>query len=185
MNNAERLVAMLNALYPIQSAGCLEARAESRLLAYEGDDLRSYLKKVREPEDAPFVGFLIKNDKQHQIFLLALDACFFHSDGPKRCDCLIFDDNYLCFVELKLNVTVRRQSTAKLNDARQQLGESIRFFKTNVLPNVVTDIPHKLEAYAVMQDAVYPRNRAARQTVFVRFLEQYGVRLFEASIKEF
>ncbi|MEZ4657995.1 MAG: hypothetical protein R2911_10515 [Caldilineaceae bacterium] len=92
---------------------------------------------------------------------------------------MIFDDQYICFVELKLDV--RRQATQKLKDARGQLGASIEFFKTNV--PILTN--YRLEAYAVLQDKVYPRNSASRDIVKVRFLEQYGVELFETSTKSF
>jgi len=116
---------------------------------------------------------------------LALDACFFQSDDPKRCDCILFDDRYLCFVELKLNVNVRRQAADKLNDARRQLGSSIQFFKIKILPHLSSAVAYKLEAYAVMQDNIYPSNRASRNTVFVRFLEEHGVALFEKNTKSF
>lgn len=185
MSNAEALVNLLRELYPARPAHCVDSQHDSHLLVYEGDDFRSYLIPRSGDPSTPVLGLLVENPMQQPIYLLALDTCFFDSSDPKRCDCLLFDNHYLCFVELKLNVNVRRQAADKLNDARSQLGSSIQFFKINVLPNLSSAVAYKLEAYAVMQDNIYPSNRASRNTVFVRFLEEHGVELFEKNTKSF
>ncbi len=184
MSNAETFVNVVCELYPARAEHCIDALDDSRLLVYEGDDARSYIKPLLDQEPGPFLGFLVKNDNNLRICLLALDGCFFRSDDSQRCDCLVFDDNYLCFVELKIEVG-RRQSTRKLRDARDQLGASIQFFRENLLCDPSTSVDYKLEAYAIMQDNVYPRNSASRNIVFVQFLEKYGVELFETNTKTF
>ena len=77
------------------------------------------------------LAFRIVNSAGSSIYLFAIDGCFFASDDPKRCDCLVCDEQCLCFVELKLDVTSSRQATSKLKDARNQLGTTIIFFKVS------------------------------------------------------
>ena len=153
------------------------------MLVYEGADSRSYIRPLLQDESDPFLGFLVKNDNNQRIYLLALDACFFRSDDPKRCDCLIFDNHCISFVELKINV--RRQGTQKLKDAVGQLDTSILFFKTNVWPVVQNLADYRLEAYVAMKDTVYPRNSASWGTSVVRFGERHRVELFRANTKSF
>ena len=184
MSNAEFFLDVLNKLYPERMGGCVDARDENQLLIYEGDGSRSYIRPVSDLELKSLSGFLIKNANNLRIYLLALDACFFRSDELQRCDSLAFDDSCLCFVELKIDVG-SRNSARQLRKARSQLGASIQFFKDHVLGKLPSLANYQLEAYVVMYDKVYPRARAARNSVFVQFLEEYGVELFEKNTKEF
>lgn len=131
------------------------------------------------------IAFRISNPTKRSIHLLATDGCFFTSADPKRCDCLVFDDQYLCFVELKLDVTSPRQAASKLKNARNQLGATIIFFK-NAFNSITQNFwGFDLEAYAVMHTKLYPRQSASRLQIYVGFLEEYGVRLYEKNAKTF
>jgi len=136
---------------------------------------------VTETEPA----FQISNPTKKPIHLLAIDGCFFTSNDPKRCDCLVYDDQCLCFVELKLDATSHRRATSNLKKARKQLGATISFFKSAF--NLVTQNfwGFDLEAYAVMNTQFYPRQSASRTHIFVGFLEEYGVKLYEKNTKTF
>lgn len=128
-------------------------------------------------------GFIVKNPTGKHIHLFSLDGCFFNPNDGKRCDCLVFDA-HCCFVELKMRVT-RRQGSQKSSEAREQLGGTIRFFEAAVMTTTSDFFGLSREAYIVMQTNVYPRRSAARETIFVQFLQRYKVPLFELNEKEF
>lgn len=140
---------------------------------------------IREWVDGGKSTFLVFNPTQKAIYLLALDSCFFTDTEPKRCDCMLFDDQVICFVELKLDVTSRRQGSNRLSDARKQLGETIVFFRNKLSPLTKPFFSFELEAYIVMRTNIYPRHRAGKETRRVAFLDQYGVKLFEENEKTF
>ena len=162
---------------------CLTSKNDERLLASEGENSRSQLSVYEEASEHPD-GFLLKNFHQKTLHLLAIDHCFFSDSDPQRCDCLIFDDQFLCFVEFKLEVKPRK-ATDRLKEARDQLGSTIEFFKSEIEPFSESFFDFKLEAYVVMKEHVYPKQRASRESVFVKFLEKYGVALFESCQKTF
>lgn len=128
------------------------------------------------------LGFRIYNPREKVIHVFATDNCFFRFHDGKRCDCIVFDDTCLCFVELKLDVTTHRQATEKAKDAREQLGTTINFFR-NACKNDLMNF--KLEAYLVMRDNIRPAQSAQRVEFLVNFLKTYGVPLKELSDKEF
>jgi hypothetical protein len=161
---------------------CLDSNNAVQLVVYEDVNGRACIETVEHPSS--IIGFLVQNPSKKRIYLLALDHCFFEDHEDTRCDCIIFDDHYFCFVELKLNVRPRR-ATQELKSARRQLGVTIQFFKATLLPKSKNFFNFTLEAYVVMQTPVYPRKRAGRDIVFVKFLEDFGVELYERNSKSF
>ena len=138
------------------------------------------------PEIAPGnPTFTVLNPENKTIYLFALDNCFFTAADPKRCDCLVYDDDCFCFVELKLGVTSRRQRSERLRNARNQLGATITFFREQVAGEMPGLRGAKLEAYIAMRETLYPRFSASRQQTLVAFQERYGVPLYEKSSKTF
>ncbi len=153
----------------------LEAELESgKWLAVIGE-------RVEEEQNA----FYISNPSAKAIYLLALDGCFFTDTDMKRCDCMLFDDLVVCFVELKLDVTSQRQRTDKLREARRQLGSTIQYFKEHIETLTENLFGFELEAYVVMRTRIYPRQRAGKEKRRVGFLEKYGTKLFEENEKTF
>lgn len=133
---------------------------------------------------------MIINPKQKNVHLLSVDNCFFTANdsyNKKRCDGIVFDDHYLCFVELKLNVSKQRRYAKRLGKAKKQPGEVIEFFKESFDNDDNDFLGLELEAFVVMRQNIYPRPRfrASRNSVHVSFLEKYGVKLFEKNSKEF
>lgn len=159
--------------------GCLEISEQKNFQICEDDQIRRI---CIVDVDQSKSGFHIYNPREKMIYVFATDNCFFHSQDGKRCDCIVFDDACLCFVELKLEVGTHRQATEKAKDAREQLGTTITFFK-NAFNNAFMEF--KLEAYLVMRDNVRPAQSAQRIEVFVNFLKTYGVPLKELSDKEY
>lgn len=185
---------------------CLTETHDEQFLVVEDENNRSIIQRV--PDEITFtitqveinsrihhrttdqnghhvLGLLIINQTGKMVQLLAVDQCVFGSTEPRRCDCLLFDDQFLCFVELKLDVEKWKTASANLNTARKQLTETIRFFRTQLITMSPTVFGFKPEAYAVMRTNVYPNMRSSRNIVFTRFLEKTGVPLFEANVKQF
>lgn len=160
---------------------CLDSSKAVHLVVFEDANGKTC---IEELEHQTF-GLHVENLNKKQIYLLALDHCFFKDYEDTRCDCIIFDDSCLCFVELKLNVGKYDQATEALKKARKQLGTTIQFFKTALQLKSKNFFNFNLEAYVVMQSTVYPRKRASRDAIFVKFLEDFGVELFEKNSKTF
>ena len=132
-------------------------------------------------------GFLIINPHKKTVYMLATDNCFLECldqyEG-KQCDCIVFDDHFFCFVELKLNVSRPKQVTKSLREAREQLGNVIEFFRETFDKASKDFLGFELEAYVVMRQKVYPKRSASRANVFARFLKKYKVALLEKDSKE-
>lgn len=131
-------------------------------------------------------GFLVSNPNRRYISLLATDHCFFSTQDPEqRCDFILFDDVYFCFVELKLDVEPRNAKEKIREEAWPQLGSTIDFFRQSFSQKTRKFFNFELEAYVVMRSHVYPRHRTGRPTRATNFFNQYGVKFFEQNRKEF
>ena len=186
MNKDELMIAQLREVFaerPVDRCLAFDIRKEFYIYEDETSNRSFIFKKDGMPGD----GFLIINPKQKSIRHLSIDHCFF-TDGDsyegKRCDCVVFDDHNFCFIELKLNVKWRK-ATDQLREAREQIGAVIEFFKEAFDNASKGFLGFELEAFVVMRQHIYPRNRANRSSVFVEFLEKYGVTLFEQNCKKF
>ncbi len=83
--------------------------------------------------------FRVINSNQKEIGFLAIDSCLFNSSDGSRADCIIFDNEFFCFIELKhckkKNIPRNRQK------AKKQLIAIIELFQEKI------KIKRKLEAY--------------------------------------
>lgn len=82
---------------------------------------------------------IINNDKKDLTFI-AIDSCIYNSEDDKRCDCAIYDDNTLCFIELKN--CKRTAWKSHRENAEKQLEKTINNFKSQ---SIIKD--KNLEAY--------------------------------------
>lgn len=178
MSQDALLISHLVRAFPHRSVKtCLTNSNSTKFCIVEPEsDKKCVIKNSDEP------GFVVKNPSQKTIHLLVMDHCLFNDQDTKRCDCILFDDIYFCFVELKLNVTKQKQASDKLKEAREQLGQTIEVCK-NRLPEPLSKMV--LEAYVAMKSHMYPQQSANRSHIFVSFLEQYKVPLFEKAEKDF
>jgi len=183
MSRDTLLITSLDELFADRSIkNCLDSNNAVQLVVYEGKNGKASIKTLED--ETSIVGLSVQNSAKKKIYLFALDHCFFKDHEDARCDCIVFDDHCLCFVELKLNVRPRR-AAQELRSARRQLGVTIQFFKAALLPRSKNFFNFTLEAYVVMETMVYPRKRASRDAVFVKFLEDFGVELYEQNWKSF
>jgi hypothetical protein len=135
-------------------------------------------------DSVPIDGFKVSNLKHRNINLLATDHCFFADDDRiKKCDFVLFDDIYFCFVELKLNVT--RKPSDKIHEAQEQLGTTIDFLRNSFSQKSKRFFNFELEAYVVMQSRIYPKHPAGKAHRRVSFKDKYQVKFFEQNSKTF
>lgn len=183
MSRAQAMIAWLQATFESsrQVDRCLDRSSEEEMFIGEenGDDIPCIFRQGNND------GFQIRNTIRQEIHLLATDHCFFTSVDEKRCDCIVFDDHDCCFIELKLNVQKWKKFADNAQEAKKQLGNTIRFFEAANEVNPQEFFGFKREAYIVMRDNIYPKSIAARNESRVRFLQEYKVPLFEQNKKSF
>lgn len=170
---------------------CHDIDDRDRFHIRENSQGRSDIVPTNNDESLP--SFIIINSQAPKpIHFLALDKCFFSdsdSDAGKRSDCMVFNNQTLCFAELKLNVTSDNQNTRcdRAEEAMKQLGATIDFFQTKFKENSqdFMNLGFTYEAYIVFRSEKYPRDTSSRKNRKVKFAQQYGVKLEEKNIKEF
>ncbi len=188
MKKDEAMVTQLTEVFSQQAIqACLESESQANFYICDSphDDVneKTFIAITGNEQ-----GFKISNPNQKTIYHLPLDHCFcdhLATYQGQRCDCIIFDDTYFCFAELKLNVRKPKKATDKCGDALKQLITTIEFFR-NSFQSVTKDfLDYNLEAYVVMQRKIYPRHPTWLKDKQTEFLEQYGVELYEKNEKEF
>jgi hypothetical protein len=129
-------------------------------------------------------GLQLENPTGKLIYLLKIDkAWFLDHQHSQRCDCVIFDDQTFCFVELKLQVSTWKRASERIKEAIDQIKNTLTFFRLHMLGCQLSRF--QLEAYIVMQSHIYPRQPAGRTQRQVRFLEETGLKLYEHNHKTF
>jgi hypothetical protein len=126
--------------------------------------------------------FKVSNAQKKEIGFLAIDECLFNSSNGTRADCLIFDNEVVCFIELKdcknKNISRNRQK------AKKQLVAIIEFFQKNIR------VDRALEAYicvtcSAKDGTVTMTPRANNKQAQLEFEEYYNTALFYKCHKEF
>lgn len=130
-------------------------------------------------------GFLIHNPHKSSIYLLKVDKDWFQDQKHShRCDCVVFDSQILCFIELKLKVKTWKRATERIKEAVEQIEATLIFFKLNMMSCYLSQF-NRLEAYVAMRTDVYPKRSAASTIRQVKFLEETSIKLYEANEKHF
>lgn len=126
--------------------------------------------------------FKVLNTSEKEIGFIAVDECLFKSSDDSRADCIVFDAEIICFIELKhcknKNIPRNRQK------AKSQLIATIDFFKKNI------DMNKKLEAYICItcstnKDKITMTPRASNEEAQLEFEEYYNTALFYSCKKDF
>jgi len=113
---------------------------------------------------------------------LAIDECLFDSSDGSRADCMVFDDEVICFIELKdckkKNIYKNRKK------AKRQLIAVIKKFKEKI------KLDRVLEAYicvtcSAKDGTVTMTPRANNKEAQLEFEEFYNTALFYDCTKEF
>lgn len=124
--------------------------------------------------------FKVINNKQ-TVFIPIDGKTGLLQDGNSKCDFIIFDENTVCFVEIKLNATSTKKVTKNRYKALDQIINTIYAFDAKLNKDYKG---LKLEGY-VCTPKIYPRQNAEWESLAVEFLEEYGIPVFETNIKIF
>jgi hypothetical protein len=146
-----------------------------------------------EPAYADQNCFKITNQNNKTVFLWAIDGCFV-ADGkplsvsfPMKCDCMFGCENYLGFVEFKLdaNPLANPKTIAENREtAVEQIEHTIGFLKDALNISGLFKVQgYVIEAF-ICTPVHYPSKNTAIADLALAFLEDYGVPLFEANHKE-
>lgn len=120
----------------------------------------------------------VNNMSLKDIHFLAIDKClFFDKDNdPSRCDCALFDENRICFVEIKeASASNRSKRRAK---AVEQLANTINLFRELGVESEQFDA---LICFSTFQ--AYPKRRDLSREI--EFLNACGGFLYEGNLEEF
>lgn len=123
--------------------------------------------------------FQVLNPNKKKIGFIAVDKClFFDDDEFKKCDCIVFDEKSICFVEIKECKPKRRKNHKK--NAEKQLKATIKILKEKI------KIDKKIEAYlCVGCSSTRPSRTASSKNAQAEFLRDFNAILFDGCQKEF
>lgn len=129
----------------------------------------------------------VHNPTPKDIVLWAIDGKFFgFGKGPSKCDAALFDDKEFCLMEFKFNATSRNPNTILENQqkATLQLEKMVDYINTALTAATLSFPPYRKEAF-VCAPSFYPHNSNHIQSERVRFLEKFGIELFDENEKTF
>jgi len=163
----------LKEIYPqIVSKNCLETITSEVFEIYDcEEEKRCYIA-------TDYGQFKVLNSSKREITFLAVDKCLFDdSDEFKKCDCIVFDNDTFCFVEIKACKFKQRKSNKRT--AISQLKFTIEILREKL------DIDKKLEAYLCI--GMNPQNppRASSSDRKLEFIDELNTELFDGCQKEF
>ena len=163
----------LKAIYPqIEANNCLDTLTKKEFEIYDcEEEKRCYIA-------TEYGQFKVINSLEKEISFLAIDKClFFDNDKFKKCDCLVFDKETICFIEIKACKFKQRKSNKKT--AISQLKSTIEIFRKEF------DIDKKIEAYLCI--GMNPENppRASNSDRILEFEEELDTKLLEGCQKTF
>ncbi|CAA6819843.1 MAG: Unknown protein [uncultured Sulfurovum sp.] len=174
------MIDKLEILFPhIFDKECLMQTSKKKIDLYDDKQQgRCYIDGKGQTE------FQVFNLSEKNIGFLAVDACLLSSSDPSRSDCMVFTDEVVCFIELK--ICKRKNVKDNQKGATDQLESFIQYFRENDL-----DKDKKLEAYVCVNcirtgETISRVPRSAkdmsRQEVF---LKKYKTKLLYKCEKEF
>ncbi len=171
------MINSLNEVFPhLEEKGCLQVITKEAFEIFDHEeDKKCYI--IEENGQ-----FKVLNSNQKEIGFLAVDECLFDSSDASRADCVVFDNEVICFVELKScknkNISRNRQK------AKKQLLSLIEFFQEKI------KIDRKLEAYMCVtcsaeDGTITMTPRANNEEAQLEFEEFYNTALFYKCEKKF
>lgn len=163
----------LKTVFPnIETNNCMEILTQKEFEIYDcEEEKRCYIA-------TEYGQFKVVNSLEKEITFVAIDKClFFDSDRFKKCDCVVFDKDTICFVEIKACKFKQRKSNKKT--AISQLKSTIEIFREKF------DIEKKVEAYLCIGMNPEHPPRASTSDKILEFEEELDTQLFDGCKKEF
>ena len=156
----------------IEQNSCIETLRDKEFEIYDcEEEKRCYIA-------TEYGQFKVINSLKKEITFLAIDKClFFDSDKFKKCDCVVFDKDTICFVEIKACKFKQRKSNKKT--AIGQLKSTIKIFRKEF------NIEKKIEAFLCI--GMNPQNppKTSTSDKILEFEEELDTQLFDGCQKEF
>ncbi len=172
-----KMINSLNKVFPhLEEKGCLQFIKKE---AFEIFDHKEEKKCYIIEENGQFKVF---NSEKKEIGFLAVDECLFDSSEGSRADCMVFDEEVGCFIELK--DCKNKNIPANRRKAKKQLIAVIEFFQENI------KLDRELEAYICVtcsteDGTVTMTPRANNEEAQLEFEEFYNTALFYECEKKF
>lgn len=160
------------AFQQIEQNNCLEFLNKSFEIYDCEEEKRCYICK----QDGHFQ---VLNRDSKNIGFIAIDKClFFDDDEFKKCDCIVFDEDTICFIEIKDCKPKRRKGHKK--NAEKQLKSTIQIFQDKIT------IDKKIEAYlCVGCSSTRPSRTASSKNAQAEFMRDFNAHLLDGCQKEF
>lgn len=138
--------------------------------------------------------FKINNRQEKTIVLWAIDNCFIgrgqtyknkakNIQIPKKCDCIVFDDQNFCLLELKLDADPNSSIEAiesNRKTALSQLKSTIEILRLEKEQDKLQIEGYKIQAIACFPPT-YPEISAIQIAERVAFVKQTGIELLETN----
>jgi len=151
-----------------------EFTEEHQLYIYDEKDSEQPVRIVASNEDLQLT---VNNQNGKLICLTKTDNCLL-TDDTRKCDCILFDDEKLFFVEIKSVSKSGRNKSRK--SAIEQLAITVNLLKARI------DISAFTVTAIICFKSFEPRIiNASANTARAEFLENYKVRLEEMNFIEF
>lgn len=141
--------------------------AEKLFYIYDADD-RQPVKIVLDGD----YQLTIYNESESEICVVKTDKCLIKEvEGQKKCDCILFNNRRLYFVEIKSGGTGKRGERKR--KAKEQLGSTI----DNLRNNGISLSNLELQAIICIKNHSRKIPQVTEQTMMEKFREQYNVKL--------
>ncbi len=128
--------------------------------------------------------FEVTNNTSDFLHLLKTDSCVYISKAPKRCDCIIYNNHTVCFIELKL--TKRTQWKSWRNSAEEQLEATILQLKDKDITQNKALEAYMCCTYCDINDKITKISRATNKNETITYFEdELNTALYCDTKKEF
>lgn len=159
---------------------CTDSITEKHFFIEDGGDQKPAFISFENGE------FEVTNNTNNSIYFLRTDSCLYNSKDPKRCDSVIYNDNTICFIELKC---IKPKNFAdNSQNAKEQIEETIiNFQKHGILQDkknreaFISLNCHKKKNGCYEPITKKPKNN----TVFADFRTRLNTKLYYDTKKEF
>lgn len=182
-----QLIRRLDKVFPgyvVKPSACIEwSNAENIYIDDNVDKGYCIFVPFEDGDDFTMVRIIDKNKTEKALF--AYDGKFVKKGhGSKRCDAIVFNNAVLCFIEIKLNVSLDADKTSIANNRKKglaQLESVILKIKSLFEEKDYLPIGYERRAY-LCTPPKYPRHGTSIESEQVRFWDNYHVELKESNI---
>ena len=157
---------------------CLESIDKKHFFIKDGDEQKPAFILKENGE------FEVVNSTKNSINFLKTDSYIYTSKAPKRCDCILYNNDTICFIELKL--TKRTQWKSWRKSANKQLETTILNFKNEEIAKNKTLEAYMCCTYCDINDKITKISRATNKIETITYFEDtLNTALYCATKKEF